>query len=263
METRLNKRTGIANKNRNMYTLILYKSITPQNTLLTPTDVGGCLLWLDGWDPAGNGSGTNGQTYTTIVDKSVNGNNATSIAGGLYPWTLATTKTTYSFKGVATQYNGFQTTNNMTDTDGVLTIIFLIGKGPLEGSFYYDTSGRRITSHSSTNATMTYVYTTDSGQDVTAAPYPSYTSITPYVYLFDAANGLSLRKYTDKDTYTPYAYPTATLIANAWSGKLSLCSAANGSSGVNGCFGHFSWYNKKLTDTQISGVVNYIMTNAV
>jgi hypothetical protein len=30
METRLNKRTGIANKNRNMYTLILYKSINSQ-----------------------------------------------------------------------------------------------------------------------------------------------------------------------------------------------------------------------------------------
>ena len=48
-----------------------------------PTQVSGCVLWLDGADPAGTGViPANGASITTWTDKSGLGNNAT---GGVSP----------------------------------------------------------------------------------------------------------------------------------------------------------------------------------
>ena len=74
------------------FTSVLYpssrvQSLTPMTYAFTftPTGVAGCALWLDANDINGNGTTpSNGSTVTTWVDKSGNGNNATSVGTPTY-----------------------------------------------------------------------------------------------------------------------------------------------------------------------------------
>jgi hypothetical protein len=92
MEPRLNKRTGIANRNRNMYTLILYKSISSQVSIATPPITTGLVLQID----AKFGSYNDGQTVSTMPDYS-----GTVSAG-------TCTAVTWSANGLSTGNPGFQ-----------------------------------------------------------------------------------------------------------------------------------------------------------
>jgi hypothetical protein len=62
----------------NITTIPLAPSSAPF-VFFRPTSITGCQLWLDGYDPNGNGSSVaNGSTVSTWVDKSGNGKNATA-----------------------------------------------------------------------------------------------------------------------------------------------------------------------------------------
>jgi len=64
-----------------------FPATTPANTssaksIFKPTNYGGCQLWLDAWDPFGNGSRQKSPlTLTSWVDKSTNARNATMFNG--------------------------------------------------------------------------------------------------------------------------------------------------------------------------------------
>ena len=54
----------------------------------SPTSIGGCALWLDGADPAGNGViPANGSTVSTWVDKSGNSKNGSQVNNPTYDLT--------------------------------------------------------------------------------------------------------------------------------------------------------------------------------
>jgi len=85
-------------------TSLLYRNLQPvltktqYYTAFSPKQIGGCALWLDGADPAGNGVIPSSGTLTTWTDKSTAGNNAT---GGVSPTYSSTTKAV-SFNGSST-----------------------------------------------------------------------------------------------------------------------------------------------------------------
>ena len=70
----------------------------PFYTAFSPTQISGCVLWLDAADPAGTGVLPASGTLTTWTDKSTAGNNAT---GGVSPTYSSTTKAV-SFNGSST-----------------------------------------------------------------------------------------------------------------------------------------------------------------
>ena len=71
-----------------------------------PTQVSGCVLWLDGADPAGNGViPANGASITTWTDKSGLGNNATGGVSPTFNTSGINSKGTISFNGTNSYLN--------------------------------------------------------------------------------------------------------------------------------------------------------------
>ena len=71
-----------------------------------PTQISGCVLWLDGADPAGNGViPANGASITTWTDKSGLGNNATGGVSPTFNTSGINSKGTVSFNGTNSYLN--------------------------------------------------------------------------------------------------------------------------------------------------------------
>jgi hypothetical protein len=97
----------------------------------SPKYIGGCSLWLDGADPAGTGViPANGATVSTWVDKSGNGNNASTAAGTL----------TYSsrFKSILFNGSSYYTLPNGTISSGSANFtIFAVCRPTNIGGYSY------------------------------------------------------------------------------------------------------------------------------
>ena len=92
----------------------LQSLVTPS---LTPLNIPGCQLWLDGADPAGTGTApANGATVSTWVDKSGNGRNAVAVVAGVY----SSAQKSITFSGT-NYYNSPYTAAPTTET---LFIVF-------------------------------------------------------------------------------------------------------------------------------------------
>jgi hypothetical protein len=90
-----------------------------------PTQIAGCVLWLDGADPAGTGvAPANGATISTWTDKSGNGRNATTTAGTL----------TYSLASKSIVFNGssyYSLPNNTFPTGNNAYSIIIVSSSTL------------------------------------------------------------------------------------------------------------------------------------
>jgi hypothetical protein len=101
----------------------------------------------------------------------------------------------------------------------------------------------------------------------TFAP-PARSSMTPVVIFLRNSGGSTIRIYTNKTTSTQYTQSTIN-VAGSWSGRVSFGYSANYNGGgghgyaFSGLFGHFSWYNTLLSDTDADSVVSYLYDNAV
>jgi len=82
---------------------VFFKNI-PYYTQFLPTTIPGCVIWLDGNDPAGNGvKPANGSTVSTWYDKSGNANNGTAVNTPTYA---------LSSRGIATSSGAYFTLPN-------------------------------------------------------------------------------------------------------------------------------------------------------
>jgi hypothetical protein len=272
METRLNKRTGIANKNRNMYTLILYKSINSQSAPVMPYTWSNCLLFYDGFDPSATGSLTNGASITTLVNKVSGGTNATIQNG---TWTSDISKSPAPYRGLISSpvstaganTVGAYTNSSISDSDGNLTIIFLASFNTNPAFVFIDTSATRI-AVSTDNVYLNLYSQSSASQTSSTIAVPPRNSMTPIVIFFRNSGGSIMRIYTDRTTNNQYTHTTIN-VAGSWSGRVSFGYSANFNGGgaqgyaFSGLFGHFSWYNTLLSDADVGSVISYLYDNAV
>lgn len=98
----------------------------------SPTSIDGCVLWLDGADPAGTGTApANGTTVSTWVDKSINGYNATQAGGSL---TYSSANQGIVFNGAS---NSYYTVSSATfPTGNTYYSIFLVVQTSLPAGHY-------------------------------------------------------------------------------------------------------------------------------
>ena len=110
---------------------IVSRTKTVISTFL-PTSIDGCVLWLDGADPAGTGTApANGTTVSTWVDKSINGYNATQAGGSL---TYSSANQGIVFNGAS---NSYYTVSSATfPTGNTYYSIFLVVQTSLPAGHY-------------------------------------------------------------------------------------------------------------------------------
>ena len=97
-------------------------------SFFNPTSVGGCQLWLDGADPAGNGVvPANGATVSTWADKSGTGNNGTSYGNPTFVTSAFNGKPSILFNGSTQRFVGAIT--NTGNTVSVFAIVSMNSGG--------------------------------------------------------------------------------------------------------------------------------------
>jgi len=152
-----------------------------------PTQAGGCVLWLDGADPAGTGvPPTNGASVSTWRDKSGSGNNA---SGGTAPSFNAS-----AINGIgAVSFNGSSTTLNSQDlfSNRAFSIFIIIRRqaaissqtGILAGTQFGGNINLHFVFRNSTNLALGFY-----SNDLDYASFPNYTgnTSTEPAYLIEA-----------------------------------------------------------------------------
>jgi len=163
-----------------------------QSTFL-PTQISGCVLWLDGTDPLGTGTPpSNGTSISTWYDKSGNGNNGTSGTAPSFNSSGINTKGVVSFNGSTTYLNSQDLYSNRS-----FSIFMVIRRQASIPGF----TGLLCGSSGSPNQNMTFAFRNDNVftlgfyyNDVNYGSFASYTG-----------NTSTEPAYLIEGTYTPGA----------------------------------------------------------
>ena len=156
-----------------------------------PTQAGGCVLWLDGQDPAGTGiAPANSATVSTWKDKSGSGNNATGGSAATFTTSAINGRAALSFNGSSTYYDSQDLYSNRS-----FSIFMVIRRqGSIPGF-----TGLLCGSSSSSNQNLTLAFRNNN--DITLGFYYNdldYTSFPDYT-----ANISTEPAYLVEGTYTP------------------------------------------------------------
>ena len=235
-------------------------SIVPRaKTVLTnflPTSIGGCQLWLDGADPAGNGViPANGSDVLTWVDKSPNGYNAT-VAPSRVVGTYSTSLKAVNF---ATSSTGYITNYSAAPTNETMFVVFnnpspsysnniLIGglQGARSlGAGYSGNGGQNANVVGNLNTQVAWLATTSGGS------YPSGTTVIVTSEFTSSTNSISLNggTYTSSGGAPGFTAGRVTYLG---------VDAANGSYYYIGYAMEIIFYNYILSTNQRQQVEGYL-----
>ena len=224
-----------------------------QSTFL-PTQISGCVLWLDGTDPLGTGTPpSNGTSISTWYDKSGNGNNGTSGTAPSFNSSGINTKGVVSFNGSTAYLNSQDLYSNRSFS--IFMIIRRQGSIPgftglLSGSSASPNQDMTFAFRNNTDITLGFYY-----NDLDYVSFPDYTG-----------NTSTEPAYLVEGTYTPGArvlYLNGTQVASdANSTNLGSDPGANigGNSGqrFNGFIGDIVILNGIPNSTSRQQIEGYL-----
>ena len=220
-----------------------------------PTDIGGCILWLDGADPAGNGiAPVNGSSISTWVDKSTGGYNMIQGTGSLQPiYNIYS-----SYPGL--YFNGSQYLANASliqSGTGGRTTFFVFKDVNTNGTVAYD-AGLLVMNLTSYNPGQGWSISLNGssnilGVDTYGAAYIAYSNSTPVTNMRNSLTIGMVQVQSSGTVGNIVSYGNGTLFDTIVSSGLT--SSAVNTGGVNTAIGALPgfWY----TNAYIYEILHY------
>ena len=220
-----------------------------------PTDIGGCILWLDGADPAGNGiAPVNGSSISTWFDKSTGGYNMIQGTGSLQPvYNIYS-----SYPGL--YFNGSQYLSNASliqSGTGGRTTFFVFKDVNTNGTVAYD-AGLLVMNFTSYNPGQGWSISLNGssnilGVDTYGAAYIAYSNSTPVTNMRNSLTIGMVQVQSSGTVGNIVSYGNGTLFDTIVSSGLT--SSAVNTGGVNTAIGALPgfWY----TNAYIYEILHY------
>jgi hypothetical protein len=231
-----------------------FVKITPSTILpFFPTNISGCCLWLDGYDPLGTGTQpSNSTALTSWVDKSGSNNTMTAINGPTWSYLLPKVG---SFRGGAVLFNG--TTQylfkNTPVVSNAYTLFILYRQTSGSGPLYTTTTTTLSNGLFANNAGTTYLTRGDSTWYTAASVFPSN------------AYNLAVTSYTSVGSNASLYYNGSNVVSTSLTNSIAYSNLtigsrqnAAGNDYFAGVIAEVVGYAGTLTDDQRQRVEGYL-----